>query len=40
MTKTLRLVLALCGAAGFLSATETKTWSQDEYSDFQKGDLK
>jgi hypothetical protein len=40
MTKTLRLVLALCSAAGFLSATETKTWSQEEYSDFQKGDLK
>jgi hypothetical protein len=40
MTKTMRLLLALAGAASILSATETKTWSEDEYSDFEKGDLK
>ncbi len=40
MTRTFRLVAALCGAACLVCATETKTWSQDEYSDFEKGDLK
>jgi sugar lactone lactonase YvrE len=40
MTQTVRLFLALCGAASILSATETKTWSEDDYSDFEKGELK
>ena len=38
MTRTLRLTSVLWAAAFTLCATETKTWSQDEYSSFEKGE--
>jgi sugar lactone lactonase YvrE len=40
MTKSARLISCLCAAACVLSATQTRTWTQDDYSDFEKGDLK
>jgi hypothetical protein len=40
MRKSTRLFVALLAAASLACATETKTWSQSEYADFDKGDRK
>ncbi|MGE5647898.1 MAG: hypothetical protein ACM336_19145 [Acidobacteriota bacterium] len=40
MRNSARLISALCAAACVLSASETRTWTQDEYAEFAKGDLK
>jgi len=40
MNNSLRLIGALCAASVVCCATETRTWSQNDYADFEKGDLK
>jgi hypothetical protein len=40
MKSTFRCLLALAALAGLSRAGETKTWSQGDYSDFEKGHLK
>jgi sugar lactone lactonase YvrE len=40
MERYLRLVFAFSASACLLLATQTKTWIQNDYSDFEKGNLK
>src|SRR5690348_16720948 len=32
--------LLVCGAAGLLGAGETRTWTQGQFADFEKGEIK